>query len=111
LPRAVWSHNTSICRATKFTSFKLLYGEELVTPEEIKIHSARTRAEAIHSPTEAESKDLLETGMRESNRKIIVLPERDKSMERQESKAKAHRSWRPSVTPKPAYGGLRKIGV
>jgi hypothetical protein len=31
LPRAVWSHNPSICRATKFTPFKLLYGEELVT--------------------------------------------------------------------------------
>jgi hypothetical protein len=35
LLRAVWSHNTSIYRATKFTPFKLLYGEEPVTPEEI----------------------------------------------------------------------------
>jgi hypothetical protein len=34
LPRSVWSHNTSICGATKFTPFKLLYGEEPVTPEE-----------------------------------------------------------------------------
>jgi hypothetical protein len=34
LPRAVWSHNTSICRAMKFTPFKLLYGEEPVTPGE-----------------------------------------------------------------------------
>jgi hypothetical protein len=24
LPRVVWSHNTSICRVTKFTPFKLL---------------------------------------------------------------------------------------
>jgi hypothetical protein len=32
LPRAVWSHNTSICRATKLTPFKLLYREEPVTP-------------------------------------------------------------------------------
>jgi chemotaxis methyl-accepting protein methylase len=32
LPRAVWSHNTSVCRATKFTHFNLLYGEEPVTP-------------------------------------------------------------------------------
>jgi hypothetical protein len=37
-----------------------LYGEELVTPEEIKLHSARTKAEAIYSPTKAESNDLLE---------------------------------------------------
>jgi hypothetical protein len=60
LPRAVWSHNTSICRATKLTPFKLLYEEELVTPEEIKLRSARTHMDAIYSPTEAESKDLLE---------------------------------------------------
>jgi hypothetical protein len=44
----------------KFTPFKLLYGEEPVTPEEIKLHSARIRAEAVNNPTEIESKDLLE---------------------------------------------------
>jgi hypothetical protein len=36
LPRDVWSHNTSVSRATNFIPFKLLYGEESVTPEEIK---------------------------------------------------------------------------
>jgi hypothetical protein len=46
LPRAVWSHNTSICRATKFTPFKMLYGEEPVNPKEIKLRSARTRTKA-----------------------------------------------------------------
>jgi hypothetical protein len=60
LPRAIWSHNTFVCRVTKFTPFKLLYGEEPVTLEEIKLYSARTKANAIYSPTEAESKDLLE---------------------------------------------------
>jgi hypothetical protein len=44
----------------KFTPFKLLYGEEPVTPEEIKLRSARTRAKATYSPNKAESKDLLE---------------------------------------------------
>jgi hypothetical protein len=44
----------------KFTPFKLLYREEPVTPEEIKLRNAITRAEAINNPTEAESKDLLE---------------------------------------------------
>jgi hypothetical protein len=38
----------------------LLYGEEPITPKEIKFRSARTRPEAIHSPMEAESKDLIE---------------------------------------------------
>jgi hypothetical protein len=37
-----------------------LYGEEPVTPKEIKLCSARTNAKAVYSPTEAESKDLLE---------------------------------------------------
>jgi hypothetical protein len=60
LPRAAWSHNTSVCRAIKFTPFKLLYREEPVTPEEIKLHSARKNMDATYSPSEAESKDLLE---------------------------------------------------
>jgi hypothetical protein len=59
LSRVVWNHNTSICRATKFIPFKLLYREEPITPEEIKLGSARTNTEAVYSPTEAESKDLL----------------------------------------------------
>jgi hypothetical protein len=41
-------------------SFRLLYKEELVTLEEIKLCNTRTRLEAIYSPTEAKSKDLLE---------------------------------------------------
>jgi hypothetical protein len=50
LLRAVWSHNTSIFRATKFILFKLLYGEEPVTLEEIKLRSTRTKVEAIWCP-------------------------------------------------------------
>jgi hypothetical protein len=64
LPRVVWSHNTSVYKATKFTPFKLLYGEEPVTLEEIKLHSARTRIQR-HARTR----------MHESNQKLIVLPE------------------------------------
>jgi hypothetical protein len=50
LPRAVWSHNASICRVTNFTPFKLLYGEEPVTPEEIKLHGARTKRRLYTTP-------------------------------------------------------------
>jgi transposase InsO family protein len=60
LSRVVSSHNTSVSRATNFMPFKLLYDEELVTLEEIKLYSVRTRSEAIYSRTEVESKDLLE---------------------------------------------------
>jgi hypothetical protein len=81
LPRTVWSHNTSVCRATKFTPFKLLYGDVLVTQEEIKLRSARTKAEATYNPTEAESKDLLE-------------PERMKAVEKLQSYQNEMRAWR-----------------
>jgi transposase InsO family protein len=39
LPKVVWSHNTTTSRTTGFTSFKLLYGEEAMLPEEIKHQS------------------------------------------------------------------------
>jgi hypothetical protein len=61
LSGATWSHNTSVCRAMKFTPFKLLYREEPVTPEETKLHSARTKMDATYSTSKAESKDLLES--------------------------------------------------
>ena len=35
----MWSHNTTVLRATEFTPFKLLYGEEAMLPEEIKHQS------------------------------------------------------------------------
>jgi hypothetical protein len=81
LPRVVWSHNTSVSRAMNFTPFKLLCGEEPVTLEEIKFRSARTRLEAVYSPTKAESKDLLE-------------PERKKAVENLQSYQNETRAWR-----------------
>jgi hypothetical protein len=60
MPRAVWSHNNTVCRATNFTSFQLLFGAEAVLPEEIKHQSLCTTAEAPPCPNEAEEKDLLE---------------------------------------------------
>ena len=35
LPKVIWSHNTTESKATKFTPFKLLYGEEAMTPKEL----------------------------------------------------------------------------
>jgi hypothetical protein len=40
----VWSHNTTITRSTSFTPFKLLFGDEAITPEEAKAGSIRTIA-------------------------------------------------------------------
>jgi hypothetical protein len=61
MPRAVWSHNTTISRATNFTPFWLLFGAEAVLPGEIKHQSLQTTTEAPPRPNEAEEKDLLES--------------------------------------------------
>jgi hypothetical protein len=60
MSRAVWSHNTTVYRATNFTPFRLLFRVEAVLHKEIKHQSFRTIAEASPCPREAEEKDLLE---------------------------------------------------
>jgi hypothetical protein len=42
LIKVVWSHNTTMSRSTGFTPFKLLFGDEAITPEEAKAGSIRT---------------------------------------------------------------------
>jgi len=42
LTSVVWAHNISASRATGFTPFRLLYGEEAITPEELRLESFRT---------------------------------------------------------------------
>jgi hypothetical protein len=44
LIKVVWSHNTTISRSAGFTPFKLLFGDEAITPEEAKAGSIRTAA-------------------------------------------------------------------
>jgi hypothetical protein len=61
MPRTVWSHNTTVSRATNFTPFRLLFGAEAVLPEEIKHQSMCTTAEAPPCPREAKEKDLMES--------------------------------------------------
>jgi hypothetical protein len=59
MPRAVWSHNTIICRATNFIPFRLLFGAEAVLPEEIKHQSLCPTTKVPPCPNEAEENDLL----------------------------------------------------
>jgi hypothetical protein len=46
LIKVVWSHNTTASRSTGFTPFKLLFGDEAITPEEAKAGSIRIVASA-----------------------------------------------------------------
>jgi hypothetical protein len=54
--RAVWSHNTTVCRATNFTP-----QHNAVLPKEIKHQSLHITAKASPCPSEAEEKDLMES--------------------------------------------------
>jgi hypothetical protein len=44
LIKVVWNHNTTVSRSTGFTPFKLLFGDEAITPEEARTGSIRTLA-------------------------------------------------------------------
>jgi hypothetical protein len=60
LPKVVWAHNTIVSRSTNFTSFKLLYGEEAMMPEEIQFQGPRTNIKIIDEDQQMTRKDLLE---------------------------------------------------
>jgi hypothetical protein len=60
LPKVVWAHNTTVSRSTNFTPFKLLYGEEAMTPEEIQFQGPRTNIKITDEDQQITSKDLLE---------------------------------------------------
>jgi hypothetical protein len=44
LIKVVWNHNTAVSRSTGFTSFKLMLGDEAITPEEARTCSIITLA-------------------------------------------------------------------
>jgi hypothetical protein len=60
LPKVTWSHNTIVSRATGFMPFRLLFGTEAVTPEEIKNESMRVlKAKKIEEIDEKVEKDMI----------------------------------------------------
>ena len=60
LIKVVWSHNTTISRSTGFTPFKLLFGDEAITPEEAKAGSIRTVASTEDEADYSVAKDAIE---------------------------------------------------
>jgi hypothetical protein len=60
LIKVVWSHNTTISRSTGFTPFKLLFGDEAITPGEAKAGSIRTVASAEDEADCSVAKDAIE---------------------------------------------------
>jgi hypothetical protein len=60
LIKVVWSHNTTVSRSTGFTLFKLLFGDEVITPEEAKAGSIRTTASTEDKADYHVAKDTIE---------------------------------------------------
>jgi transposase InsO family protein len=60
LVKVVWNHNIVVSRSMGFTLFKLLFGDETITPEEAKTRSIRTLASVEDEDTCKVSKDSIE---------------------------------------------------
>jgi hypothetical protein len=56
----VWNHNTVVSRSTGFSPFKLLFGDEAITPEEARVGSIRTFASAEDEDDCKITKDTIE---------------------------------------------------
>jgi hypothetical protein len=60
LIKVVWSHNTTVSRSTGFTPFKLMFGDEAITPEEAKTTSIRTTTSVEDEADSQITKDTIE---------------------------------------------------
>ena len=60
LIKVVWNHNTVVSRSTRFTPFKLLFGDEAITLEEARTGSIRTLASAEDEEDCKITKDTIE---------------------------------------------------
>jgi transposase InsO family protein len=60
LIKVVWNHNTVVLRSTRFTPFKLLFGDEAITPEEARTCSIRTLASTEEEGDCQITKDTIE---------------------------------------------------
>jgi hypothetical protein len=58
--KKVWNHNTIVSRSTRFNPFKLLFGDEAITPEEARTGSIRTLASAENEEDCKITKDIIE---------------------------------------------------
>jgi hypothetical protein len=71
LPRVIWSHNTTISRATGFMPFRLIFGTKAMTPEEIKNESMRVlKAKEIEEADQKVEKDMIELTILEAAENI-----------------------------------------
>ena len=74
LPKVVWSHNTTASRTIGFTPFKILYGEEVMLPKEVKHQSLWVMKQAL-AVDEEYSKETIEGARLEAVENIAKYQE------------------------------------
>jgi hypothetical protein len=80
LPKVIWSHNTTVSRATGFTPFRLLFGTEVMTPEEIKNESMRVlKAKEIEEVDQKVEKDMFKLAILEAAENIEKYQKKTKA--------------------------------
>jgi hypothetical protein len=85
IPKVIWSHNTTVSRATGFTPFRLLFSTEAMTPEEIKNESIRVlKAKEIEQIDKKVEKDMIE----------LIILEATENIEKYQKETKAWRDKR-----------------
>jgi hypothetical protein len=98
-------------QSDKIHPFQVVVRGGAHTPEEMKLHSARTKTEATYSPSEVESKDFLEPKHMKEVDNIHSYQNKTKAWRDKKSKTKEHQSWRFSIIAKPAHGRFGKVGT
>jgi transposase InsO family protein len=80
LTKVIWSQNTTVSRATSFTLFRLLFGTEATTPEEIKNESMRVlKAKEIEEVDQKVEKDMIELTILEAAENIEKYQKENKA--------------------------------
>jgi hypothetical protein len=105
LSRVIWSHNTTVSRATGFTPFRLLFDTEAMIPKEIKNESMRVlKAKEIEEVDQKIEKDMIELTILEAAENIEKYQKGNKGMEGQESSQKRYQNWRFCLEKKEELG-------
>ena len=104
LPKVIWSHNTTESRAIEFTPFNLLYGEEAMTPEELRHGSYRTEApDEDIKPTI----DMIEAIKTQARNQPWQVPGGNSKVVQQEGEASQNQRGRPSTSSHPKEQATR----
>jgi hypothetical protein len=91
LPKVIWFHNTTVSRATGFTPFRLLFGTEAMTPNEIKNESMRVqKAKEIEEVDIKAEKDMIELTILEATENIKKYHKETRAWK---SGQKRHQDW------------------